>query len=163
MRFTSTTASLLATLPLATSRLIGISAPATISPSTTYNLTLLSENYIQSISDVAFSLGYSTSPSYPGVLGYNVVSHFLGPDLSNQGNKSVVIEVEAPAREDLIPGRPEGPGEGEKLLLNVAVFSLLGALKTPFVANYNVSVGFGEEGGSGEVVSSTEAISITFE
>ena len=157
MRFT-TLAATLATASLASARLVGIAAPSTLTPDTRFNLTLISENFSQAVAEVAVSWGFSTSPGFPGNLGYNVQSVFLGPGSSNTLD-NITILAEVPKLEDLVPGSPEGADE---LLLNVAIFSLNGALGFPFVSGFNVTVNIGNET-DGSEVSSYDRLTVLYQ
>jgi hypothetical protein len=65
----STLTPFLTTLSLTSARLIGISAPSTLAPNSTFTLTLLSEGYIQTVADIAVAWGFNLLPGYPGSLG----------------------------------------------------------------------------------------------
>ncbi|KAF1955061.1 hypothetical protein CC80DRAFT_493403 [Byssothecium circinans] len=129
--------------PLSTAILTGISVPATLAPSAPYTITLLSENYIQAVADVAVAWGYATPASaYPRTLGGYTSSSYLGPDKSNQ-LENVTVETTAPA---------ELGNLGTEAVVSVSLFSLFGKGGTPSVQTWNVTVGVGESV-SGEVVS----------
>jgi hypothetical protein len=68
MRF-STLTTLLTTTSLASAVITGITAPWTLAPNTTFSLTLISENYIQTVADVAVAWGFDLAPAHPGALG----------------------------------------------------------------------------------------------
>ncbi|KAF2162582.1 hypothetical protein M409DRAFT_27203 [Zasmidium cellare ATCC 36951] len=77
---------LLTTLALAgaaTARIVGLAAPATIAPNSNITLTLITENYIQSVKDL--SAAFALSPQITnGFLGTQYLNSFyLGPDKSN--------------------------------------------------------------------------------
>lgn len=136
MRFT-TLATTLTTLTAASARIIGISAPTTLAPNSTFNLTLLTENYIQSVSDISVAWGYSLSPGYPTTLGSFVQSSYLGP---NKSNTLENVTVQA-----TVPAQLENEAYNGTLVLSAAVYSLYGASGTVSVAGFNVSVEVGEE------------------
>jgi hypothetical protein len=146
MRF-ATLATALTSATLASSRLIGIAAPSTLAPNSTFTLTLLSEGYIQSVADVAVAWGFSLAPGYPGTLGAFTDSAYLGPEKSNQGQDSVTITATVPA------GLSSDAYMGKEILLNAGIYSLYGASGGPTVTGFNVTVKVGEETG-GEVVQS---------
>jgi hypothetical protein len=131
---TATLLSALSALSLTTARLVGISAPSTIAPSQNYTLTLITENYIQAVADVAIAWGYSTPPGFPGSLGFFTGSAYLGPSKSNQ-LKNVPIEVAA----------PQSLNVGSQYVLGVSLLSLYGASGGPVVTLFNVTVNVGEE------------------
>jgi hypothetical protein len=146
---TSTLLTTLSTLALSTARLTGISAPSTISTTTPYTLTLLTENYIQTVADVAVTWGYSPKPGYAGTIGSSTGSSYLGPSKSNQLNN---VEVEVPA--------PTGLTVGQEYVLGVALFSVYGASGVPTTTLMNVTVTVGEETGT-EMVKSNGFTSFT--
>ena len=159
MRLTTLTTAL-ATATLATARLSGFAAPATIAPESRFNLTLIAIPRVESTAEVAVSYGYSTNPGFPGTLGYNEQSMVLGPGSSNQPTNHTIL-AKAPKRANLIPDRPEGPAEGEAMYLNLAIFSLVGVDAYPFIASYNVSVEFGAEN-SEELVGTTTPLLVPY-
>ncbi|RSL72244.1 hypothetical protein CEP54_000847 [Fusarium duplospermum] len=120
-------------LALTEARIVGISVPKTIKPGEDFEAIIISENYIQSVYDVAIAFGYSPGKGFPGSLGQVADSFYLGPDESNQlhnFNKTINIPTDATK------------GEG---LVTASLFSLYGAAKAPTLSNYNVSVTFGDE------------------
>ncbi|KAI4636304.1 hypothetical protein J4E83_001258 [Alternaria metachromatica] len=146
MRF-STLTTALTSLSLASGRLIGIAAPSTLAPNSTFTLTLLSEGYIQSVADVAVAWGFSLAPGYPGTLGSFAQSAYLGPEKSNQGQENVTITATVPA------GLAMDAYQGKDILLNAGIYSLYGASGGATVTGFNVTVRVGESTG-GEVVES---------
>jgi hypothetical protein len=131
---TSTLFAGLSGVALSTARLTGISAPSTISNSKGYTLNLITENYIQSVADIAVAWGYAPRPGFPGTIGSSTGSAYLGPDKSNQ-LKNVPIEVPAPS----------GLTVGQEYVLGVSLFSLYGASGTPTTTLINVTVTVGDE------------------
>jgi hypothetical protein len=164
MRF-STLATALTTASLASARLIGIAAPSTLAPNSTFELTLLSEGYIQAVADVAVAWGFDRLPGYAGSLGSYTdsayvlfpvsseevsaddVSRYLGPEKSNQGQDNVTISATVPAE------LAQEYYFGKEVLLNAAVYSLYGASHGPSVTGFNVTVMIGNTTSS-DVVSS---------
>ncbi|KAK3303573.1 uncharacterized protein B0T15DRAFT_279698 [Chaetomium strumarium] len=146
MRF-STLATALTSATLASSRLIGIAAPSTLAPKSTFTLTLLSEGYIQTVADVAVAWGFSLAPGYPGSLGSFSDSAYLGAEKSNQGQDNVTITATVPE------GLAGDAYKGQEILLSVGIYSLYGASGGATVTGFNVSVKVGEETG-GEIVQS---------
>ncbi|KAF3003183.1 hypothetical protein E8E13_009383 [Curvularia kusanoi] len=145
MRFT-TLATSLAAASAASARVVGISAPATLAPNSTFTLTLLTENYIQSVADISVAWGYSLAPGYPTTLGSFVQSAYLGPNKSNT-LQNVTVQATVPA------GLANEAYKGKELVLNAGVYSLYGASSSATVAGFNVTVEVGEET-SEDVVSS---------
>jgi hypothetical protein len=136
----------LLSLPLASARIIGLAAPSTLTPNTTFSLTLLTENYIQSVADVAVAWGFQTPTAnnptgYPLTLGSFTNSSYLGPEKSNT-LENVTVEATVPA----------GLEAGKDSVLSVAVMSLYGASGGPITTAWNVTVHIGE-GGEGTVAS----------
>ncbi|KAI8668276.1 hypothetical protein NCS55_00852800 [Fusarium keratoplasticum] len=120
-------------LALTEARIVGISVPKTIKPGEDFEAIIISENYIQSVYDVAIAFGYSPGKGFPGSLGQVADSFYLGPDESNQlhnFNKTIKIPTDAVK------------GEG---LVTASLFSLYGAASAPTLSNYNVSVTFGDK------------------
>jgi hypothetical protein len=109
----------------------------------------LTENYIQSVSDVAVAWGFQTPSTaypqgYPYTLGSFTNSSYLGPKQSNTLNNVTVVAT--------VPGSLE---VGKYVVFGVAVMSLYGASGGPITQGWNVTVHVGEEDGEG-VVSSKE-------
>lgn len=136
MRFTTFAAGL-TTLSAASARIIGIEAPSTLAPNSTFNLTLLTENYIQTVADISVAWGYQLAPGFPLSLGSFVQSAYLGP---NKSNTLENITVQATVPEGLAADVYNG-----SLVLTAGVTSLYGASAGPVVAGFNVSVKVGEE------------------
>jgi hypothetical protein len=132
---------------LASSRLIGIAAPSTLSPNSTFTLTLLSEGYIQSVADIAVAWGFSLAPGFPSTLGSFTGSAYLGPEKSNQGQENVTLTATVPE------GLAGDAYQGKEILLSVGVYSLYGASGSATVTGFNVTVMLGGETG-GDVVRS---------
>jgi hypothetical protein len=151
MRFSTLTASLLPTT-LASARIIGLSAPSALTPNSTFTFTLLTENYIQSVADVAVAWGFqrvtpANPTGYPYTLGSFTNSSYLGPEKSNT-LANVTVDAVVPAA----LGDESWKGD---VVFSVAVMSLYGASGGPSTAGWNVTVKIGEGEGSG-VVSSEE-------
>ncbi|KAG8407597.1 hypothetical protein J3458_020348 [Metarhizium acridum] len=120
-------------LALAHARITGISVPETIKPGDTINATIVSENYIQAVYDVAIAFGYAPGHGTPESLGLVAGSMYLGPGESNQ--------LHSFTKQFAIPqNAPRGKG-----LITASLMSLYGALHMPTLSNYNVSVTFGDE------------------
>jgi len=69
MRFSTTAAAALTSLSVASARITGFSAPSTLAPNTTFTFNLTTENYIQSVADVAVSWGFQL-PTEANPTGY---------------------------------------------------------------------------------------------
>lgn len=136
MRFTSL-ATTLTTLSAASARIIGIEAPSTLAPNSTFNLTLLTENYIQSVADISVAWGFALAPGYNLTLGSFTQSSYLGPDKSNTLEN---ITVQATVPEGLDSDSWNG-----SLVLSAGVYSLYGASGSPVVAGFRVPVKVGSE------------------
>ena len=128
MRFTSF-ATALVTLSAASARIIGIEVPSTLAPNSTFNLTLLTQNYIQSVADISVAWGYALAPGYPTTLGAFTQSSYLGPSKSNTLER---ITVEATVPEGLDSDSWNG-----NVVLSAGVYSLYGASSTPVVTGFN--------------------------
>jgi hypothetical protein len=145
----STLALGLATLSLASARIVGLSTPSTLTPNSTFAITLLSEGYIESVQEVAVAWGFqvhteANPQGYPYTLGRFTNSSYLGPEKSNtQGNVSI---------EAMVPGALE---VGQDMVFSVALMSIYGASGGPVTQSWNVTVHVGEEE-EGGVVSSRE-------
>ncbi|KAH6639552.1 hypothetical protein C7974DRAFT_134189 [Boeremia exigua] len=136
MRFTSLATSL-ATLSAASARIIGIAAPATLAPNSTFTLTLLTENYIQTVADISVAWGYTLAPGYAATLGSFVQSSYLGPSESNT-LENVTVEA-------TVPAALAGDAYNGTLILSAGVTSLYGASSSPVVTGFNISVTVGAE------------------
>ncbi|OAG02346.1 uncharacterized protein CC84DRAFT_1009733 [Paraphaeosphaeria sporulosa] len=121
---------------LTTARLTGLAAPSTLAPSSPFNLTLITENYIQSVADVSIAWGFSLAPGYPLTLGSFTSSSYLGPDKSNQ-LENVTIAATAPAELE--------EWKGKEVVLAGSLFSLYGASGSPSLTNFNVTILVGDE------------------
>ena len=69
----------LAFLQAATARIVGLAGPSQITPGSTIDVTLITENYIQSVADI--SAAFALSPNnFPGALGFDFLGDFfIGP------------------------------------------------------------------------------------
>ena len=67
------------TATMASARIIGIAAPETIKAGEAFTAKILTENYIQSVADVAIAFGVAPNAGYPGALGNLAGEFFLGP------------------------------------------------------------------------------------
>ncbi|GIZ41634.1 hypothetical protein CKM354_000493300 [Cercospora kikuchii] len=123
-----------ATLLVATqARIVGFYAPNTAAPGSKVRLEIQTENFSQSIEDVAMSFGLSTGDFTLGSLGQLISTKILGADLSNTlDNITHIIEIPA----DATPG---------PAVIQGAHFSLTGAVYSPLVEVYyaNITIGQG--------------------
>ncbi|KAK4085539.1 uncharacterized protein Triagg1_529 [Trichoderma aggressivum f. europaeum] len=119
-------------LAVANARIVGISVPETIAPGSTVSATVLTENYIQSVYDVAIVFGYANGAGWPESLGSVISSSYLGPDESNV-TYNITRHITIPA------SAPKGDA-----LISASLYSLYGATYGPTITNFNVSVTIGE-------------------
>ncbi|EFY89892.1 hypothetical protein MAC_04101 [Metarhizium acridum CQMa 102] len=140
-------------LALAHARITGISVPETIKPGDTINATIISENYIQAVYDVAIAFGYAPGHGTPESLGLVAGSMYLGPGTVYEPSSLLADErlqkkragesnqLHSFTKQFAIPqNAPRGKG-----LITASLMSLYGALHMPTLSNYNVSVTFGDE------------------
>lgn len=149
MRF-STLATTLSASSLASARIVGLAAPSTVTPNTPFTITLLTENYIQSVADIAVAWGFQTptenNPTgYPYTLGSFTSSSYLGPEKSNTLT-NVTVDAVVPATLE----------KGKDVVLGVAVMSLYGASGGPVTFGWNVTVHVGDEADEQDLVASRE-------
>ncbi|PVH78820.1 hypothetical protein DL98DRAFT_655853 [Cadophora sp. DSE1049] len=141
----STSTSLIASLTLlstVSARIIGLEAPRTIAAGESFTVSLLTENYIQSVYDVAAAFGISSGSGYPGTLGVIMGSDYIGPDGSNSLEK---LNFTVTTNKNQIAGPST---------LSASVFSLYGASYGPLLYPFNVSVTVGD-------MTSAEKVNIT--
>ncbi|KAF1916673.1 hypothetical protein BDU57DRAFT_548330 [Ampelomyces quisqualis] len=146
----STLAPILSATSLASARVIGLSAPAILTPNSTFTLTLLTQPYFQPVSDIAAVWGFQTPTQAnprgaPYTLGHFTNSSYLGPTKSNT-LKNVTIEAVVPA--ELL--------EGKDQLLSVAVMSTYPPYAGPWTQAWNVTVHVGPGQNNSDLMSSTE-------
>ncbi|KAF2124509.1 hypothetical protein P153DRAFT_390553 [Dothidotthia symphoricarpi CBS 119687] len=145
MRFSSLTAAALTSASLASARIIGIAAPSTIAPSEPFTISLLTENYIQTVADISVAWGYTFSP-YNATIGSFVSSAYLGPNVSN-----ILTNISIPAT---APAAFNNTSYlGKEITLTAAVTSLFGASGSVSSSGFEVSVLVGTETGD-EIVTS---------
>ncbi|KAK7539438.1 uncharacterized protein J3D65DRAFT_601514 [Phyllosticta citribraziliensis] len=153
MKFATTLVTGLVSLAsLASARITGITLPTKIGVNEVFNVTIKSENYIQSIADIAFAFGV-IQPQYAdaGSLGmYLVGESFLGPTFSNQISDFIVPVGPIP---DYVP-------KGETLF-NAALFSLLGSRFAPTTFVWNATVTLQDKTDYSQTITST--IPLTFD
>ncbi|SMQ54170.1 unnamed protein product [Zymoseptoria tritici ST99CH_3D7] len=127
----SPTLSIVALCHLATARISGIAAPSVIAPDSTFNVTILTENYIQSVKDISASFALSSTAA-DGFLGVEYLgSFYLGPKNSNILT-NITLEVTAPSTTNA-------------KFLTAAITSLYGASNGPVTEQFSVPITFGDE------------------
>ncbi|KAK7518179.1 uncharacterized protein IWZ02DRAFT_311886 [Phyllosticta citriasiana] len=153
MKFaTALVTGLVSLAPLASARITGITFPTKIGINEVFNVTVKSQNDIQSIADIAFAFGV-VQPQYatPGTLGmYLVGESFLGPSFSNQISDFIVPVGPIP---DYVP-------KGETVF-NAALFSLLGSRFAPTTLIYNATVTLQDKTNYSQTITTT--IPLTFD
>jgi hypothetical protein len=82
MQLSNLLATSAALLSLASARIIGIAVPDTIRPGDGFNAIIETENYIQSVYDVAIAFGVAPGNGFPSSLGTVGDSFYLGPGTS---------------------------------------------------------------------------------
>ncbi|OAL45894.1 hypothetical protein IQ07DRAFT_206793 [Pyrenochaeta sp. DS3sAY3a] len=148
MRF-SHLATALPLFTLTSARIVGIASPSTLAPNSTFTLTLLTENYIQSVADIAVAWGFqlptpSNPTGYPYTLGSFSDSTYLGPNKSNT-LQNVTVEASVPE------GLAGESWKGKDIVLGAGVYSLYGASGGPVVTGFNVTVKIGDVTGGDAV------------
>ncbi|KAL6864279.1 hypothetical protein J3F83DRAFT_716061 [Trichoderma novae-zelandiae] len=125
-------AALASLVAVASARIVGIAVPETVAPGSTIKATIVTENYIQTVYDVAVAWGFAHGEGFPQSLGQVIDSSYLGPNLSNvMGNITQYITI------------PASAAKGEALV-SASVMSLYGAVYGPTLTNFNVSVTVGD-------------------
>jgi hypothetical protein len=66
-------------LAVAEARIYGIAVPDVIKPGEGFSAIILTENFIQSVYDVAIVFGYKPVGAFPDALGTPLASFHLGP------------------------------------------------------------------------------------
>ncbi|GJC87583.1 hypothetical protein ColLi_10421 [Colletotrichum liriopes] len=134
MQFRSSLAVAAGLFALANARIYGIAFPETVKAGDEVEAIIETENYIQSVQDIAIAFGIATEASaYPGTLGQNVLgSFYLGPEKSNT-LENITEFVTIPA--GLVAG---------EYVVAASLYSLYGASSSATLSNYNVTVTVGE-------------------
>ena len=94
MRLSNIIAASASLLSLAHARIVGVGIPQTIKPGDTFNLIIVSENYIQSVTDVSIAVGYASGVAPIDSLGRFVNAFYLGRksiDTRDQEEKSMFV------------------------------------------------------------------------
>jgi hypothetical protein len=132
MRFTSTfAAGLVSTLFLlssASARIVGVSAPSTVYAYNPFTVSLITENYIQSVYDVAVAFGVAPGAGYPDSLGNIMAPEYLGPAKSNTLSP-ITFTVTL----------PQGTQNGQ-YTLSASVMSLYGVEYEPVLSPFNTTI-----------------------
>jgi hypothetical protein len=141
----------------ASARIIGIAVPQTIKPGDGFNARILTENYIQSVADVAIAFGTAPGTGNQGGLGTNIGSYYLGPGkllflslsvslLSNshQANFELIEQsnVVYNITKWVVSSSSSGKGPAT---LSAALYSLYGAAAAPTLTTYTVPISFGDQ------------------
>jgi hypothetical protein len=79
MRFSALLAATTSLAALSAARIVGVAVPDTIRPGDGFNAIIMTENYIQSVYDVAIGFGVAPGAGYPGALGNVLGTFYLGP------------------------------------------------------------------------------------
>lgn len=128
MQFSATFLPLLA-MALPTSAIVStLSAPSTISPGTSFPLTVHTADYIQTVYDVSVAFGIATGKGAAGSLGNVFASAYLGPQLSN-----IITPIQFTVSVDA--STPKG-----EATLVAAVTSLWGVGADPSISYFNTTV-----------------------
>lgn len=95
MQFRSSLAAAASLFALANARIYGIAFPETVKAGAEVTAIIETQNYIQSVQDIAIAFGITTEASaYPGTLGQNVLgSFYLGPGKLTQANPRLLALV----------------------------------------------------------------------
>ena len=132
MRVTSTlTANLVSTLLLlssASARIVGVSAPPTVYGYNPFNVSLITQEYSQSVYDVAAAFGVAPGAGYPDTLGSIMASEYLGP--ANSNTLSLITFTVT---------LPQGTQNGQ-YTLSASVMSLYGVTYEPVLSPFNTTI-----------------------
>ncbi|KAK4548618.1 hypothetical protein LTR36_009528 [Oleoguttula mirabilis] len=118
----------LSLLGVACARIIGMEAPQEIAAGSDFTITIITQNYIQSVLDVSAAFGLATT-MYPDSLGTYLTSTYLGPEQSNVVTNISVTAVLSPSY-----------AQGSKFYLTAAFTSLGGALSEVRTRIYSVPI-----------------------
>ncbi|KAK0943812.1 hypothetical protein LTR29_004576 [Friedmanniomyces endolithicus] len=120
--------SILAAASAVSARIGGIAAPESIAAGSDFSITIITENYIQSVLDISAAFGLTTKV-YPDSLGQYLTSVYLGPTQSNiRTNISVPASV------------PSSYNVGSTYHLIAAITSLYGAGHSPTTILFDLAV-----------------------
>ncbi|KUI60819.1 hypothetical protein VP1G_08017 [Cytospora mali] len=132
MRASSILTAAASLLSLAQARIIGVGVPSTIKPGDTFDLVIGTEGYIQSVTDVAIAVGYSSGTAPSGALGTFIAAVDLvdKSNLSNNYTESVTLPADAKAG---------------AATFTASLTSLYGVQFAPTLIPFNVSFTIGNE------------------
>ncbi|KAL9075951.1 MAG: hypothetical protein Q9161_001345 [Pseudevernia consocians] len=141
--FLATTLSLFTAF--ASASISGIAVPSTIAPGSSFRVTIITEDFIQSVQDVAIAFGLAPNAAIANSsLGTLLSSKYLGPDDSNiETNITHIVSI------------PDGLATGP-IVFTSSLFSLLGADFEPNLQSFSVDVTVGDATSS-DLVGSTPA------
>ncbi|KAK3657984.1 hypothetical protein LTR56_000807 [Elasticomyces elasticus] len=112
----------------ASARIAGIAAPSSIAAGSDFTITIITENYIQSVLDISAAFGF-TETVFPDSLGSYLTSVYLGPSRPNiLTNISVSASV------------PASYADGSSYHLTAAITSLYGAAYLPTITFFDLPV-----------------------
>jgi hypothetical protein len=120
-----------ALLSTTSARIYGLRAPVTIKAGEPFQVSLLTQGYIQSVYDVATAFGIAPGTGHSQSLGTIIGSEYIGLDGSNTYD-TLNFTVSAPA------STVEG-----NYTLTTSVMSLYGDSSGPILSSWNVSVTVG--------------------
>ncbi|KAK2755837.1 hypothetical protein CKAH01_17251 [Colletotrichum kahawae] len=84
MQFRASIAAAVSLFALANARIYGIAFPETVKAGDQVNAIIETENYFQTVQDIAVAFGIAPEASaYPGTLSTVIGSFYLGPEKSN--------------------------------------------------------------------------------
>ncbi|KAK5125394.1 hypothetical protein LTR85_000503 [Meristemomyces frigidus] len=121
----------LSLLSIACARIIGVAVPAEIAPGANFAITVITQNYIQSVVDISAAFGL-TQTIYPDSLGSYLASTYFGPEESN-----VVYNISVNA--NMLPS----VAPGSAYYLTAAITSLYGAASEVTTTLYSVPITIG--------------------
>ncbi|KAE9963925.1 hypothetical protein EG328_010948 [Venturia inaequalis] len=136
-------------LSLASARIVGFSVPKTIRPGEGFSAVIHTENYIQSVQDIAIAFGVTPGVGYPGSLGTTLESFYLGPSMSSSPSlalQSLEKPSLAPTQSNIVSNITKYFTTVPKTLtpgaatLSAQLYSLYGASSSGVLSNYNVSI-----------------------
>ncbi|KAF3810029.1 hypothetical protein GCG54_00002478 [Colletotrichum gloeosporioides] len=153
MQFRASIAAAASLFALANARIYGIAFPETVKAGDQVNAIIETENYIQSVQDVAIAFGIAPEASaYPGTLSTVIGSFYLGPGKLPRGprgrHKFVLnmFQIEKSNVLDNITETVTIPAElaAGTYVVSAGVYSLYGASSSTTLTNYNVTITVGD-------------------
>ncbi len=155
---------------LTSASISGIAVPSTIAPGSNFRVTIITEDFTQSVQDVAIAFGLAPNAAIANSsLGTLLSSKYLGPGklFSSFSLTAVLLPASFNSVDMLIDNSnietnithfvqiPDGLATGP-IVFTSSLFSLLGADYEPHLQSFSVNVTVGEFTSS-ELVSSTPA------